>query len=55
MEDKLSIIIPCYNEEEMISIFFEEMETVDLPLKREYIFINDGSSDDTLNEIKKLT
>jgi len=53
MEDLLSIIVPCYNEEEMISIFFKEIESVDLPLKREYIFVNDGSSDNTLNEIKK--
>lgn len=54
MEELLSIIVPCYNEEEMVSIFFEEAQKVELPLKREYIFINDGSSDATLKEIKKL-
>lgn len=54
MSDLLSIIVPCYNEEEMVSIFFNEVESIDLPIKREYIFVNDGSSDHTLEEIKKL-
>lgn len=55
MENLLSIIIPCYNEEEMIPIFFKEIEKINLSTKREYIFIDDGSSDKTLNEIHKLT
>lgn len=54
MQDLLSIIVPCYNEEEMIPIFFETLEKVTLPIKREYIFVNDGSSDNSLNEMKKL-
>lgn len=54
MMQKLSIIVPCYNEEEMIPIFFQEIEKVKLPIKLEYIFINDGSSDDTLVEMRKL-
>lgn len=54
MEDLLSIIVPCYNEEEMVSIFFKEVESIELPINREYIFINDGSSDNTLSEIKEI-
>lgn len=54
MEELLSIIVPCYNEEEMIPKFFEKIEEIILPLNREYIFINDGSKDKTLKELKKL-
>lgn len=54
MSELLSIVVPCYNEEEMISIFFEALETIQLPIDREYIFINDGSTDDTLNEIRNI-
>jgi len=54
MSEMLSIIVPCYNEEEMLPVYFQEMEKVNLPISREYIFINDGSEDNTLNEIKKL-
>lgn len=53
---KLSIIIPCLNEEEMIPIFFKEVTShlEQLPVVPEYIFIDDGSTDQTLAEIKKL-
>lgn len=54
MKEKLSIIVPCYNEEEMIPIFFKEVEKVKVPLEIEYIFVNDGSSDNTLQEMKKV-
>lgn len=50
----MSIVVPCFNEEKMIPIFFREVSKISLPLKREYIFIDDGSSDKTLNELKKL-
>lgn len=51
---KLSIIVPCYNEEKMIPIFFEEVEQVDLPLEIEYIFVNDGSKDNSLQVMRNL-
>lgn len=54
MSELLSIVVPCYNEEEMVSIFFEALETIQLPIDREYIFINDGSTDETLNEIRNI-
>ena len=47
---KLSVVIPCYNEQETIAIYLNEMKKIEseLPLAFEYIFINDGSKDDTL-------
>lgn len=53
---KLSIIVPCYNEEETINIFHKEMEKnkKKIGLELEYIFVDDGSKDNTLNILKKL-
>ena len=44
-----SLIIPCYNEEGNVAAFFDEAEKVlDLaPISYEYVFVNDGSSDQT--------
>lgn len=55
--DKLSIVVPCFNEEEAIPLFFPVVEKVTNSLdglKVEYCFINDGSTDDTLKELRKL-
>lgn len=56
---KISIIVPCYNEQETISIFYNEFikyyKSNLTNYTYELIFINDGSSDNTLNEIEKLT
>lgn len=47
---RMSLVIPCYNEAACIDMFMEnigqvsDLETVDL----EFVFINDGSTDDTL-------
>lgn len=54
MSNLLSIIVPCYNEEQMIPIFYKEIEKIELPLEREYLFINDGSTDNSLEEMRKL-
>lgn len=54
---KLSIIVPCYNEQESISLFYPAVEKIVdkiTALEVEYWFIDDGSSDKTLSEIKKL-
>ncbi len=55
---KISIVVPCYNEEESIPLFYEEIKKVSLKMKDkcdfEYIFINDGSSDKTLDVLRKL-
>ena len=51
----IEIIVPCYNEEKNISTFYNEIDNVlndDIDWK--ILFINDGSSDNTINEIKDL-
>lgn len=54
----LSIIVPCFNEEEMVERFYEEvLEHIAKNKnfsKYEFIFIDDGSKDKTLSKIKKL-
>ncbi|WP_288225926.1 glycosyltransferase family 2 protein [uncultured Enterococcus sp.] len=52
----ISVIVPCFNEEEAIPLFFVEMEEVKKKVSYdfEYIFINDGSEDQTLNALRKL-
>jgi glycosyltransferase involved in cell wall biosynthesis len=54
MKKKLSIIIPAYNEEKNISFLVSELNKtlVQFDYSFEFIFVNDGSKDDTLNEIK---
>ena len=51
---KLDIVVPCYNEEKNIEKFFTEVSYVLKDIDINIIFVNDGSSDNTLNEIKKL-
>lgn len=51
---KLSLIIPCYNEEENLQPFFEECMSNLFNIDTEYIFVNDGSSDNTLESLKNL-
>ena len=56
--DKISVIVSCYNEQESLPLFYKEMERVRKQdfegIDFEYIFVNDGSKDNTLEEIKKL-
>lgn len=51
---KISIVIPCFNEEKTVPLFFEEVEKFRGDYEFEYLFIDDGSSDGTLAAIKKL-
>lgn len=52
----ISVIIPAYNEEKNITPLFSEIKTVLDALGKSYevIFVNDGSTDGTLGELKKL-
>lgn len=57
----LSVIVPCYNEEEAIPYFCEAMKDVEKQFEQEhpdvefeYIFIDDGSVDKTVDVLKKL-
>ena len=59
MSSILSVIVPCYNEEETVADFYTElMKNEEFFKKRqlevELLYINDGSRDGTVREIKKL-
>ena len=57
MKKKISVIVSCYNEEESLPLFYEEMRKVMDEMAQndfELIFVNDGSKDKTLEEIKAL-
>src|SRR3989344_4096116 len=51
---KLSIIIPVYNEERTLWKLISAVEAVDLPLKKEIILIDDGSTDGTREILKTM-
>lgn len=53
---KISLIIPCYNEEEALPIFYRETKKVltDMNCDHEILFVNDGSCDGTLSVLKEL-
>ena len=57
--EKISEVVSCYNEEKALPLFYEEMERVRKKdfegiVEFEYIFVNDGSKDNTLKIIKEL-
>lgn len=54
----ISVIIPCYNEEESLPYFIKEMNKVMDEMKKvkfELIFVNDGSKDNTLEILKSMS
>ena len=54
---KISIIVPCYNEEQAIPFFYDEITKIAEEMKNnfEFIFINDGSKDKTIEVIKQYS
>lgn len=55
--DKITIAVPCYNEEQALPPFFAEVTRVagEMPyVEFEFLFINDGSKDKTMEKIKEL-
>ncbi|MDD2592553.1 MAG: glycosyltransferase family 2 protein [Erysipelotrichaceae bacterium] len=55
--EKISIVVPCYNEQEALPYFYEAINDVAKQMNDvdfEFLFINDGSKDQTLAVIKKL-
>lgn len=57
-KEKISIVVPCYNEEESLPIFYEEICRVASEMKKvdfEFLFINDGSKDKTLNLLREFS
>lgn len=57
MADLISLIIPCYNEEQALPCFWKETTAVTdtmTDVDFEFIFVNDGSSDRTLEVLREL-
>lgn len=54
--ESIAIIVPCYNEQEALPIFYEETTKVMSKLNYDYkiLLINDGSKDDTLKIMKSI-
>ena len=54
---KLSLVVPCCNEEDNVSLFYKEIKKVfkNKRIDLELVFVNDGSTDNTLKELKKIT
>lgn len=55
--DKISIIVPCYNEEEVLDIFYNKIVEVSstIDAEFEYIFVDDGSKDKTLDKAREFS
>lgn len=54
---KLSLIVPCYNEEEALPFFYAEVDKISALLNGyevEMLFVDDGSKDKTLEVVKEL-
>ncbi len=56
---KIAIVVPCYNEQEAIPYFYEEVNKVSNTMRDktefEFLFVNDGSKDDTLKVLRELS
>lgn len=58
MKKLISVVISCYNEEEVLPIFYGEINKVSEKINNanfEFLFVDDGSKDKTLNTIKDLS
>lgn len=55
--DRITVVVPCYNEEKALSPFFDAVTKVSQQIpdvQFEYLFIDDGSKDGTLSKIQEL-
>ena len=59
---RLVIVVPCYNEQEVLPLFYNEINKVIAQMQSEYddlefelLFINDGSKDNTLKMLRELS
>ena len=54
--EKISVVVPCYNEEPTITLFYDEITKVseNMEVNFEYIFVDDGSKDKTIDILKEL-
>lgn len=56
-KNKISLIIPCYNEEEALPVFYSELVKVTADMSGqdfEFLFVDDGSKDKTLSVLKEF-
>lgn len=51
---KLSLVVPCYNEAENVAVFASQAREILEGIQYEIVFINDGSKDQTIQELKKI-
>ena len=53
---ELSLIVPCYNEQEALPTFYKETTSIvkSMGMDYEILFVNDGSRDNTLQLIKEF-
>ena len=53
---RLSLVVPCYNEQDNVEKFYQETVRAfaDVDFSYEFVFVNDGSKDNTLKALKKL-
>ncbi len=53
---KLSLVVPCYNEEDNVLLFYNEVikSFKNVNFEYEIIFINDGSKDQTINKLREI-
>ena len=53
---KITLVVPCFNEQEVLPIFYREATSVMKEIDYEYelLFINDGSKDNTLKILKEI-
>lgn len=53
---KVSLIVPCYNEQEALPLFYREVKKIMESLNCDYelLFVNDGSKDNTLNILREF-
>lgn len=54
---KITAVVPCYNEQEALGLFYEELNRVTEEMRDcefEILFVNDGSKDRTLELMKEL-
>ena len=52
----LSVVVPCYNEEENVGLFYKTIVNAfgSLLKETEMIFVNDGSKDHTFSRLQKI-
>ena len=57
MKDLITIVVPCYNEEKALPYYYNKMKEIMQKMEHvnfEIILVNDGSTDGTVSEMKKL-